>query len=130
MGAPPAPRSYLEKLLTPGNGFFTSLGPCSGDLALFAVLDLAMDNDPHCLDRFPGVKQFYANVYGLPSLQGYLANPFPQYYKRVYPKPAAEPEARPPSSAGSCLPTTDYGPGIAGRRVLQPPGGASSLTFG
>eukprot|EP00037_Helgoeca_nana_P014353 m.133974 g.133974 ORF g.133974 m.133974 type:complete len:256 (+) comp22512_c0_seq1:119-886(+) len=119
----------LEKLLRPGARCFTAVGPCAGDIAIFAALDIVMDLDPRLIAGFPLLTAFFRTISSLPSLQATLAADIPIYYKRTVHPPAAEEEESDgqPQQQQSGMPISDYGVGISGRRVMQEPGGTSTL---
>jgi hypothetical protein len=52
----------LEKLLRPGARCFTAVGPCAGDIAIFAALDIVMDLDPRLIAGFPLLTAFFRTI--------------------------------------------------------------------
>lgn len=125
----PTHLAMLEELLSEESVLFTRMGPTVGDLAIFCGINIALDCQPRILDLFPKLQRFYTHVATLPSLQTYFSQPMQRYFEReVAPPPPQVVEA--PKQYTSSMPTSDYGPGIHGRRILQAPGGTSTITFG
>lgn len=120
----------LEKLFPAGQDFFTKIGPTAGDFAIFGALNILLDLQGTILERFPKLTGFYNRIASMPSLQRFLDNPPKPYFKWVVAEPVPEVKAAGGQrNAGSSMPTTDYGPGIAGRKIIQAPGGTSSVQF-
>lgn len=61
----------LEKLLR--NTFFTVVGPCAGDVAMFGVFNIVMDVAPELISLFPKLEAFYGTMVRIPSLELNLA---------------------------------------------------------
>jgi len=130
----PAHYANLEKLLRAGSPYFTSVGPCAGDVAIFGALNIVIDVDSTLLPKFPKLEAFYAAMAALPSIQELIAEGTPVYFVRTAheaPAPVVAAAAAPPAQAvmnqQSSMPITDYGIGISGRRIMQEPGGTSTL---
>lgn len=124
----PKQLTYLEALLKDGNPYFTTRGPCVGDLAIFCGLNVALDCNPRILQLFPKLQRFYGAVCQIQKLQAYFAQPMPLYFERVTAEAPPQPVTAATQSMSS-MPTSDYGPGIHGRRILQAPGGTSTISF-
>eukprot|EP00038_Savillea_parva_P009537 m.184162 g.184162 ORF g.184162 m.184162 type:complete len:255 (+) comp16052_c0_seq1:41-805(+) len=118
----------LEKLLRIGSPYFTVVGPCAGDIAIFGALNIVHDIHPTLLSQYPKLEAFYTSMSSLPSLHGVLNIPI--YFTRTEhaPAPAEEPATAPASGSNqSSMPISDYGIGISGRHIMQEPGGTSTL---
>ena len=75
----PAHLQKLEALLQ--QDFFTSKLTL-GSLAIFSVLNFALDLEPSVLDATPKLKAFYQRVAALPTVKSYLDLNVPAYFKR------------------------------------------------
>jgi len=69
----------LEKLLT-GTTFTGKI--TAGDIAIFSIINIVLDVDPHALDKFAKLKAFYDHVHADSHFKEYLASPPGVYFKK------------------------------------------------
>eukprot|EP01087_Luapelamoeba_hula_P014546 TRINITY_DN427_c0_g1_i1.p1 TRINITY_DN427_c0_g1~~TRINITY_DN427_c0_g1_i1.p1 ORF type:complete len:206 (-),score=45.49 TRINITY_DN427_c0_g1_i1:70-687(-) len=78
----PAHLTAVEKLLGDKDYITGASSPLLGDLAIWSVLNIALDLEPEVLANFPKLKAFYARVSALPKIDAYIKANYPQYFKR------------------------------------------------
>jgi uncharacterized protein (DUF952 family)/glutathione S-transferase len=71
----------LEKLLTKPSGLFCS-SVTMGDLAIYAAINLILDNSPRALTGFPKLSAFYNKMSGMEGPRRVAALQIPAYFKR------------------------------------------------
>ena len=76
----PAHLARVQSLLGESE-FFTSQVTV-GTLAIFSVLNLALDLESSVLDQTPALKAFYERVAALPAIKAYLEENIPPYFSR------------------------------------------------
>jgi glutathione S-transferase len=70
----------LEKLLNGGDKFTSST--TTGELAIFGVLNIALDLQADLLAKYPALQAFYNRIAANAGVAAYLAEAVPAYFKR------------------------------------------------
>ena len=76
----PAHLARVENLL--GDSEYFTSQVTLGTLAIFSILNLALDLESSVLDKTPKLKAFYERVAALPQIKPYLDENLPPYLKR------------------------------------------------
>eukprot|EP01121_Diplochlamys_sp_Union-15-3_P008356 TRINITY_DN2218_c0_g1_i1.p1 TRINITY_DN2218_c0_g1~~TRINITY_DN2218_c0_g1_i1.p1 ORF type:complete len:207 (-),score=57.54 TRINITY_DN2218_c0_g1_i1:47-637(-) len=70
---------FLEKLLGDKMQFCSKV--LAGDLAIFSIINIVLDLDPHSVDKFPHLKAFYERLYKDAKFTDYFKEPPRLYFK-------------------------------------------------